>query len=371
MLTYLYRSLFSLLATPVLCCVLFTTADAVEKNNTFRIGYFETGPLESFDKTLYALKESLGRSGWLDRVSFPREAFCSPGWAPSDTPKYAACAKKLMERDDLDLIIGMGAHATNALIEYNNKRTPFVGILFSDPISSGITSSTFFSDVPNFTTRVTKRQWREVFTLYHSAVGCSRLGIMYTDTNFGKTRAHLDDALEIARERGFQVIRYDKLDQKQSLDSCMDGVKALLKEKIDAIFLPDMVCMDVERGDPRAILELLNKNKVKTFTTSDIDMIRKGALMSATLSPSQDIGEFFAERIVGILQGRSPGSFNMLATPTLNLALNLETANEIGIDFSLPVLLAADVLIREVHQGEDHLTPEHVKDEAASKPLQN
>ncbi len=71
----------------------------------FKIGYLEAGPFWLFKGTLDATKAALDKMGWQDKAEFPEDALCSPGWETEKKEELQTCARKLMARADLALII--------------------------------------------------------------------------------------------------------------------------------------------------------------------------------------------------------------------------------------------------------------------------
>ena len=96
--------------------VFVLAARPVSAGETFRVGYLEGGNYWLFNRTFNAVKEALEEKEWLDRISFPEKAYYSPGWDAGESV-WNQKAQNLMEREDLDLVIGMGTDGTRALLK--------------------------------------------------------------------------------------------------------------------------------------------------------------------------------------------------------------------------------------------------------------
>jgi hypothetical protein len=104
----------NLLAAGLLC--LFFAVPVQASGDTFKVGYLEGGDYWLFDRTLEATKNALKEQGWHDRIEFPESAYFSPGWDKGEAV-WNEKANELMQRKDLDLVIGMGTDATKALLQ--------------------------------------------------------------------------------------------------------------------------------------------------------------------------------------------------------------------------------------------------------------
>ena len=64
--------------------------------------------------------------------------------------------------------------------------------------------------------------------------------------------------------------------------------------------------------------------------------------MSMAMSRFQDIGMFYAKTIASILNGARPRDLNQRFEQPARIAINLNTAIEIGYDPSIDILAVAD-----------------------------
>ncbi len=318
-----------------------------------RIAYIEPGPLWLFSGTLKATLEAMDRLGWKGYVKIPEDAYISPSW--EKTEELKARAEELMARTDIDLIISAGTEPTRALLDANNHRTPIVGIDLSDPVRSGIVASETDSGVDNLTVLMEKDRFKRMFRTFHDVVGFSKLGLMFSNSENGRVHANVEDALVVARERGFEIVGYDKISSAEKTDECVEGINRLISQGIDAFFISVLTCLDWNRSDPKSILDILNKHKIPTFAREGSRFVRAGALMGFSSVDFTSHGNLFAEMIVKILEGKKPRSLPMMDESVPKISLNLKVAEDIGFDPGFDVLVACDQIHREIILPEDRL----------------
>lgn len=311
----------------------------------FRIAILEAGPNWMDDRMVEALHASLRAEGWSDRIEFPEDAHKIGAWSPEGRSITLALAAQLMARPDLDCILALDTEAAQALLAKNNGRTPIVAMTLSDPVASGVVWSEKDSGVDNLTTCVIPGRWVNMLRLFHTVVHFKKLGVMYHDTPAGRTYTNLDDARDVAREKGVALVEYRQLEGADEPQQCRRGLEWLIERGIDAFYIPDIPCFDWSVNDPRPLFELLRQHKVATFARTGLPLVQLGAQMGSCSLSLAPLGDFHAAQIIAILQGAKPRSLNMVLPDDLKLSLNLETAKRLGRDFSAEVLVSADVIV--------------------------
>ena len=169
------------------------------------------------------------------RCEFPQDARFSPGWDPKQMQLLPELARQLLQRKDLDLVVGMGTAAVKALLAVNNWRLPILGMGMADPIAAGVVKSAHDSGVDNFTCRVTVDRWPSMFRVFYDVVRFHKLGIMYQDNAEGRVYAALDDARAIASELGFSLVLYNGLSSAESTEECRKGLNELHKQGMGGV----------------------------------------------------------------------------------------------------------------------------------------
>jgi ABC-type uncharacterized transport system substrate-binding protein len=308
-----------------------------------RIGYLEAGSFWLFENTWKAFQASLSHNGDF-RIEFPEDAHISPGWEPARMQTLPEQAKRLLERKDLDLVVGMGTAAVKALLAVNDGRLPILGMGMADPMAAGVVKDARDSGVDNFTCDVTVGRWASMFRVFFDVVRFHKLGIMYADSPDGRVYAALDDAQAIASELGFSLVQYKGLSSVESPEECSAGLDALRQQGMDAFFIGPLNCFDLGGGGFGPLLNKLADWKVPTFARDGSEYVKAGALMGFSTWNFGPTGDFLAGQAHAIFTGALPRSLSMSVRVEPSIALNLAVAKAIGFEFPFDVLVTADEL---------------------------
>ncbi|OIO01394.1 MAG: hypothetical protein AUJ49_07615 [Desulfovibrionaceae bacterium CG1_02_65_16] len=345
LLTTLFVCLLLLAVTTTALAQRGRKQSAQPKNKVYRVAVLEAGTNWVHDKMLKALQAALAEKGWGDRVQFPADAHSVNTWTTMGKAGTHRMAAQLMQRTDIDLVIGLGTEAAQALLACNNGRTPIVAMTLSDPIGSGVVKSAMDSGVDNLTTCVMPDQWLNMLRLFHTVVHFKKLGVLYEDTAAGRTYTSLEDARDVVREKGARLIEFSHLKRGATVSECKSALTWLVTNGVDAVYLPDIPCFDWTTDDPRPLLSYLREHKVATFARTGLSLVQLGALMGAYDFELKPLGRFHAGQMISIFQGTQPRKLKMVMPDAIGLSLNLKTARMMGRDLSPDVLVNADVIV--------------------------
>jgi ABC-type uncharacterized transport system substrate-binding protein len=317
--------------------------------------YFEAGPYWEFSLIRQQVITALKERGVLQHVAFPEALHISPGW---DAPEsaYRDAARRLMNDPSVDVILGMGTAATKALLAENNGRTPIMSIDVADPVSAGIVDARTGKTAPNLTIHYVKDKWYKVFALFHEALPFRRLGIMYHDSPEGLSYSNVHEAREVARERGFTLVEYPHLDKAESIATCTQGVDQLLRQGIDAFYISALNCFDWTQANPQPMFDALASRGIRTFARDGSVHVRRGALMGLSTLDYVPLGRFYADRMARQLGLLPPGAELEREAYTPKITLNLVTANNLGMDIPLLLLISSDEIFDATLAGSHNAT---------------
>ncbi|MGE4504866.1 MAG: ABC transporter substrate-binding protein [Desulfovibrionaceae bacterium] len=312
-------------------------AFAAEGARPLRIAYLEAGEFWLFKYTLKAFQEALAENADLAPEYVEH---LSPGW---DAPRQELvdAARALMARDDIDLIIAAGTSASRVLQQENNGRTPVIGVALADPVAAGLVASVDDSGIDNFTCRVIPNRWENMFRVFYDVIRFKRLGLIYPKGPEGKLYAAVADAEKVSRELGFEVLAKEIEDE--NTPACTSGVDWLKENGADAFFIGPMVCFDWDALDPSPLLKHINEDLgLPTFARDGSAFVQGGALMGFASWDFGPAGRRLADMAARIAAGARPRDIPMKDNIEPLIAVNLETAMEVGVDLPIDVLIAAD-----------------------------
>lgn len=309
----------------------------------YRIAYFEAGPSIIYAKTLAAIKQTLVKRGWKDKIIFPKDAYYSAGWSPEQRKQWQPIAKEIIQRKDIDMLLVAGTDASTHIVGFNDKTVtlPIVSCCVSYPIESKVVKNATDSGADNLTTRIIPERYIRMFRIFHDEVKFEKLGVLFVDTESGQKFANIHDAEKVSKERGFQLIK-EVIIPPLTKERCEQALNNLISRGMDAFFIPSLTCFDWKIDDVNHVLTLLNQHKIPTFARQGSQTVKAGALMGYSTVDYTQRGEFLAERIIRILEGESPHTLTMVDDVIPKISLNTAVAKRIGFDFSIGLLGASD-----------------------------
>jgi len=353
----------------------FNTAPRTNNGKKWRIGYYEGGEYIDYQKIFTETIKGLMELGWIEQANLPlqkgeqtkqlwnwlaekakskylrfvKNAHYSANW---DDKLRKDMAEKIIHRlkknKGVDLMIAMGTWAGQDLAN-NNHSTPTEVISASDPLAAGIIKSIEDSGYDHVHAQIDPYRYERQVRIFHDMVGFKKMGICYEDSEAGRSYAAIDKVEKVADERGFQIVRSftksDVADTKLAEESVKKAFRELVKQ-CDAIYVT------VQGGvNYRSISELAsiaNSYQIPTFSQSGSEEVKYGFLASISQAGFKYIGEYHAEIIAKIFNGAKPRKLPQLFEEPPKIAINLKTAEVIGFDPPVDILLAADEIFQEI-----------------------
>lgn len=342
----------------------------------WRIGYFEGGQYRDYEVILKATLRGLMALGWIEDMElpphndpepggfwrwfaehaqseyleFPADAWHAPGdFDPELRPQVREVLhQRLRETRDLDLVIAMGTWAGQDLA-VDGIDTPVVVGSTSDPVAAGIVASANDSGREHLHAKTEPGRYGRQIELFHDIFGFERLGLVFEDSPEGRTFAAVDEIESIAAERGFEIVGcnapFNGVSQDEATEAAVQCY-AELAPRIDAAYVT------VHRGvNPRSlprVIEPLLEHGLPSFSMQGEDEVRQGVLMSIAQLNYIYVGRFHAETVARILNGATPRALPQVWQAPSKIALNLETAERIGYDPTVDILMASDEIFATI-----------------------
>ncbi|HRQ57157.1 MAG TPA: ABC transporter substrate binding protein [Azoarcus taiwanensis] len=342
----------------------------------WRIGYYEGGQYRDYEVIFKAMLRGLMALGWMEELALPSENNPEPGgfwtWLSSqarsdylDFPEngwYAAgdfdpvrrpvVVGELIERlngpADLDLVIAMGTWAGQDLAT-EAISTPVVVASTSDPVASGIVASADDSGRAHLHAKTEPGRYGRQVELFHDVFRFGRLGVVFEDSVEGRSFAAIEEIKAIAETRGFVLETCHAPFNGVSREEAARAAVACYR---DIAARADAVYVTVHRGvTPQSlpeVLEPLFEHALPSFSMLGEQEVSQGVLMSIAQLNYVYVGRFHAETIARILNGAKPRDLPQVWQAPAKIALNLETAERIGFDPAVDILMASDEIYVEI-----------------------
>ncbi len=355
----------------------FPTSPRTNMGKKWRFSLYEGGPHDNYYYYLAATINGLMDLGWIERavlpeqkdintrdfwkwlsqnvkseyVEFVSDAYYSANWDDHIREKLKAeVINRLSKRRDIDLILAMGTWAGIDLA--NDKHsTPTLVISTSDAVSVGIAKSVDDSGYDHLNARVDPARYERQVRLFHDIIGFKKLGVAYEDSVHGRSYAAIDLIENVAKERGFEVVKCftqsDIPDQKLAGETVIKCFQELAR-KVDAIYVT--VQGGVNSETIPQLVKITNEERIPTFSQAGSKGVKNGFLMSISRAGFRPVGVFHAATIAKIFNGAKPRQLNQLFEEAPSLAINLKTAENVGVYLYADVLAASDEIYREIEQ---------------------
>ncbi len=385
MLRYSINLIASLLLTcllmlPITICAADDASLSPVLNNgqKWRIGYYEGGSYINYPANLRTIAAGLAELGWMKPLNIPamsdatdakpvwdylvRHAksryleFVSDGYWSANWEKENRAAikdhiiRRLNHKNDIDFMIAMGTWAGQDLSNYHHN-TPTMAVSVSDPVRSGMSATAEDSGIDHFHAKCDPTRYIRQLRLFHRLVKFKTLGVVYENTQVGKTYAALGDILKVAKDRNFDVVlceaQFSDIEQEVATEQTIK-CHHTLAPKVDAVFVT------VHRGiDQKRMEELLSPfvaNKIPTWSQRGPIEVKKGVLFSISRGGFKAVGRFHAEVMAKVFNGEKPRSINQLFEDPKLIAVNTQMAELINFQIPKSILRIADEIYETIEQ---------------------
>lgn len=322
--------------------VRFSLPRFLPEKAVYTVAYFEAGSYWEFDEIFAQLRQVVSQYDRSKKIFFADGYHFSPGW-DAGPERYDALAASIMENPDIDMVVAMGTVASVALLKHNAPKKFVVCLDVVDPVQSGLVSRQTQQPVAsNFVVDYVPHKWRRSITLLDILHHSTRMGTMATKTQEGLNYSNVNDLREVGRERGFEVVLFDGLDAAESVESCKRGIKNLIDQKIDALYVPAINCFDPQRGDPVQLYNMLHAHGVKTYAKDGRIPVSNGALIGISTLVYDTIGRYFAAALLRQAGLPQPEGLKGGLPFEPKIFLNAATARRLHIAIPVNLLTCVD-----------------------------
>ena len=312
----------------VVLAMLLTACDCAPKTKTYTIGVINLS--KNLDASVGAFKEGMAELGYVEgeNVTYIYEGAVTPD-------KLDAVAQGLVEAD-VDLILSLTTPATLAAQRATaGTDIPIVFAPVTDPVGAGIVDS--LTNPGGNATGITysSQEGRRLEWLLQVAPTIEQIYIVYNPADQSPVLA-LKSVSETAAGLGVELITREASTPEEIADAFEN-----IPEEADAIFfMPDSVVN-------ARIVDWLNMAIELKLPTSgaNTSLVGEGALTAYGIDLTVSAREQGARLADQILRGIKPTDLPVEMADFFS-AINLQTAEAIGLDIPDEVLRQTDIVIR-------------------------
>lgn len=351
-----------LMPNPIIADNDSATSPKLNNGKKWRIGYHEGGPYINYTDNLRTLVAGLVKLGWMAPINIPKQtdtrqskliwdflaqntqsdyivfvpdAHWSAEWSKEKRKIVKdEIIQRLNKQKDIDFMIAMGTWAAQDLSN-NRHQTPTMAVSVSDPVRAGISALAEDSGLDHFHAKCDPTRYIRQLRLFHRLVRFKKLGVVYENTAEGKTYAAFDDIHKVAKERGFSVVLCDApisgVDEKASVDSVIQCHESLAK-KVDAVYVT--VHRGVKANRMKELTAPFIKHRIPTWSQRGPKEVKRGLLLSISRGGFKSVGQYHAEVMAKIFNGKKPRSINQIYEDPKLIAINRKVAEL--IQFKIP-----------------------------------
>jgi len=263
--------------------------------------------------------------------------------------------KKIMQNcydKKYDLVVLLGTLASKEVLSKSKYSIPTVMDAVSDPIGSKLILSAEDSGKEYLTARVDQDQYVKQLRLFHDVIGFKKLGIIYENTENGRSYAAIPSVEKVAEERGIELIRSYGAMAEPTLKEYPKAFKMYLKSmdeicpQVDAIFLG--VSGGLENENVENVVDKLIQYKMPSFTMEGDRCVKKGVMLGVS---GKENGLYNAKKIVQILKGKTPRELNQKFEKPPRISINIKNAEIIDVNLPVDIIRSSDEIYTQI-EGE-------------------
>jgi len=239
-----------------------------------------------------------------------------------------------LQNKSVDLIYVFGTTATKHLLA-KIKDIPVVFNIVTRPVEAGIIA-TWESSGNNATGVSSQVPIRHQLETLRKVTRFTRLGIIYNPLEQNSI-IQRDLTAGLAAQLHFTLHEFT-LSAKTDLAGLLTGIN----KQVDAVFLPSD---SMVKSLGSSIIAVLNKQHIPTLSAIE-DMVAKDSALIGLVPDYYELGRLAARKAQLILEGNHPSGIPSSTLDHFNITINMNTAEEIGINIPTSILVMADTIIR-------------------------
>ena len=291
---------------------------ADKKKDVFRIGISQFITHQSLDATREGFVDELAKQGYIEGKNIEIDLQNAQG----EQRNLKTISQQLAESSDVVLAI---ATPSAQSLANTTQTTPVIFSAVTDPVSAKLVES---REHPGGNVTGTSDQSSDAISTQINLIKkvlpkAKTIGILYTQSEPNSV-VQKDEAKRLLEEKGFTVV------EKTILDS--NNVKAAaesLMAEVDMVFVPTD---NIISSTMETVKQVSIKHKVPVFGGST-EMVAVGGLYNYGTN-YEELGRQTARMLIRVLKGEKPENIAVELPEKLELHINQEMADALGIDIS-------------------------------------
>ncbi len=350
-----------------------TTNDGIR----WRIGYYESGPLSTYQTTLRVTLQGLMELGWIEPQMFPKidnpldtkelwdwaatelqsdyielvpSAFWSANWDASQREDLQESLLSLFQTAaPVDLIITMGTEASLDFVQMD-QAVPILSMESPDPLKFGIVQSIEFSGQDNVFAVMLPNRYRDQLELFYEIYEFDSMGIIFEDSENGQIMSAYEDVQSTALGLGFKVkichaqndVRY----LSNAKSDVYDCVLELAEEGVEGVYLTQQRGLTTDNvGD---LVNILHTNGIPSFSQQGAELVKYGVLLTLEPYSRKELGAFYASVIAQNFNGVPLGEIPLKKEFRARVVMNIGVSERFDFEIPFDIRSIADTIYRTI-----------------------
>ena len=252
---------------------------------------------------------------------------------------------KMVNRDDVDLIITMGTVAGKYFLA-NETKNKFMVFACADPISGGIVKSETERYTDNSFAHIDRTRYERQLRAGHNIFNFKKIGVVYQDTPEAFSYSAIDKLRKLSGELNFEVVEKHVVEAQNENDydryykDLKQAYKELANEGIDSLYITTATI------ENEKLMDLLDTdiyaNNIFTIAQTSEQQVEYGALIGFVINDGMEQGYFAASQIKSYLDGTPFNQLEQVNDDTPKISLNYDIAKRIKLKVPLSTMLIID-----------------------------
>ncbi len=347
--------------------------------DAFKVAYLEGDPYVNYAGSLNGIVTSLSNIGlidspaengfqegsndagvvwnWLkdhsgDKLEFVQDEFYQLIFMSEKQKKEFV--RHMNEDGEVDLILVMGTAAAK-FIKENDIKTDVMIISMSNAYEAGIVNGIEYSGIDHIWAHVSPNRYYNQLNAFYNLFRFQRLGIVYEDSETGRSEIAYEDIKRFVGDRDIELVEVavsanQKEDGPELYESKMMAGYQELVGRVDAVYMTNSA-----NRTPERILEYLHplyQQGIPVFSQTGINDVKNGATLTVVRPGFQEIGEFCANQLVQVMNGKRPGELRQSYDESQVMCFNLAAAELADLRLPFKALLSADTIFTKVGKSD-------------------
>ena len=300
-------------------------------------------PFDSMQTDVKELVDYLAGRDLGEYIEFSKEANY---YVAVDGEEYCEeSLNRLIENNDVDLLIALGTISGEFAERVVNGRIPVMIYFSIDPVGAGLINDDDYSDVENVWAHISLAGYEKQLKYYNNMFDFKNIGMIYYDESVAAMNVYRKEA----KEEGFKISekKIERIDtsSQEKKDLYYDNLKNVIhelieKDGIDAFMLNTDIIVDIE--EVNEICNIFYEKKIPVFVQTGEEFVENGALMTVVTMDARQQAPFFVNTLAAILNGRGTDEMPQKYVSAAFPVINITSAEKIGYDIPGEILEYAE-----------------------------